>query len=177
MAKMLPNGRAAGPSPSRVQSFGAPSGDHISIKLQGTRDVIEAFKDLREYLPKNPIRSAVRKGARRLEQLIVQLAPTLTGKLKRNISVRTRRTKETVRARVVINTKGDAKNPENAFYWRFLEEGFHTRSGDYKRLPFIITAFNQLKEQSAQEVVDSVDAALKRAERKAKRGASGGADQ
>lgn len=141
-----------------------------SVTLKGDKDVIAAFRDLREYLPKTPIRKAVRAAAQMLAQTIALLAPKLTGKLARNIVVRVRRTANTVRARVTINTVGDAKNDQNAFYWRFLEEGFHVGRGKGRliKLPFIVTAFQSLKERAAQEVVDEVGHAIDRAERKAK---------
>jgi len=143
--------------------------DQTTIELKGAKDVEAAFRDLREYLPKTPIRRAVRVAAQMLQGYIVLLAPKLTGKLARNIVVRTRRTKETVRARVTVNTEGKDKNSANAFYWRFLEEGFHTRSGEFKKLPFVITAFNALKTKAAQQVINEVDGAIQRAEKKAKR--------
>lgn len=138
-----------------------------TVKLSGDRDVIEAFRDLRQYLPKNPIRGAVRKAAKQLEAAILDRAPQLTGKLKRNISVRVRITKKTARARVIINTKGKAENERNAFYWRFLEEGFRTRRGDFRRYPFVQSVFDAQSASAAQHVVDQVDRAIARAERRA----------
>lgn len=146
--------------------------DGVQIKLEGNRDVITALRDLREYLPKTPMRTAVRKAAQDLMGYIALLAPKATGKLVRNIRVRTRYTKSTVRGRVTVNTKGDAKNPDNAFYWRFLEEGFtHWKSGKRIHMPFIVNAFNAMQRRSAQMVIDELEKAIKRAERKAKRGA------
>lgn len=166
---MLPNGRLGS-----ARSTNRPASEPIaSIQLSGARDVVAAFRDLREYLPKTPLRSAVHKAAQMLEGYIVLLAPKLTGKLARNIAVKVRRSKATVRGRVTINTEGDAKNTKNAFYWRFLEEGFQTRAGNFVKLPFIITAFNALKDKAAQSVVDAVDKAIQRAEKKAKRAALG----
>jgi HK97 gp10 family phage protein len=141
-----------------------------TITLQGDKDIIAAFKDLRMYLPKTPVRTAVRQSAQELAQKVALLAPKLTGKLAKNIVVRTHRTAKTIRARVTVNTVGKADNDQNAFYWRFLEEGFHARGvGRLIKLPFVITAFEAMKEKSAQRVIDSVGAAIDRAERKAKR--------
>jgi len=142
-----------------------------TITLKGDKDVIAAFRDLRDYLPKTPLRTATRQAAQALAQQVALLAPKLTGKLAQNIVVRVRRTASTIRARVTVNTIGGKDNAQNAFYWRFLEEGFHVGHGKGRliKLPFVITAFTQLKERSAQQVIDAVGKAIERAERKAKR--------
>lgn len=145
------------------------SDDRITINLQGDRDVVAAFRDLREYLPNTAVRTATRQAALELAQLVALLAPKLTGRLARNIVVRVRRTAKTIRARVTVNTEGKRGDDQNAFYWRFMEEGFRTRAGEFKKFPFVINAFNAMKERSAQKVVDGVEKSIARAERKAKR--------
>lgn len=143
--------------------------DVTTVNLIGHREVVEAFRDLKEYLPKHALRNAVRKAAAFLQQLIALVAPKLTGKLARNIAVKVRTTAHTERARVIVNTMGKEDNPLNAFYWRFLEEGFHTRSGDFRQFPFIAGVFDARNRQAAQMVIDAVEGAITRAERKAKR--------
>lgn len=143
--------------------------DRVTINLTGARDAVAAFRDLRDYLPKTALRRAVRVAAQIILTVILQLVPVLSGRLRENIRIRTRVTRETVRARVTVNTRGKAGDQQNAFYWRFLELGFRTRSGEERRIPFVAVAFDQNKEKAGQEVIDETEKAIKRAERKAKR--------
>jgi HK97 gp10 family phage protein len=147
--------------------------DDVEITLQGHKDVRAAFQDLRDYLPKQAIRTAVRKAADLLAAFIEQSAPRRTGRLARNIEVKTRKTASTVRGRVIINTVGKSGGAENAFYWRFLEKGWHSRAGRFFRRPFVTGVFESKNREAAQEVINSVEQAIDRAERKAKRAAGG----
>lgn len=145
------------------------SDEPIQMTLTGDRDIVAAFKDLREYLPKNALRTAVRKSSEFLLRMIVLAAPKLTGKLARNIIVKTKMTAHTIRARVAVNTIGKAGDDQNAFYWRFLEEGFHTRRGDFRQYPFIAGIVETYNRDAAQNVIDACEEAIDRAEAKAKR--------
>jgi HK97 gp10 family phage protein len=142
-----------------------------SFELKGHKDVAAAFRDLRQYLPKTPIRNATRRAATMLAQLLALVAPKRTGKLARNIVVRVRATASTIRARVTVNTKGKADDPENAFYWRFLEKGFTTGrgKGKFEKFTFIAPTVSAKANEAAQFVVDEVDKAIDRAESKARR--------
>jgi HK97 gp10 family phage protein len=141
-----------------------------SFELKGDKDVLAAFRDLREYLPKTPIRNATRKAATMLAQFIALAAPKRTGKLVRNIVVRVHATAKTIRARVTVNTQGKAEDPQNAFYWRFLEKGFTTGRGKgvFIKFPFIAPTVASKQQEAAQFVVDEVDKAIDRAESKAR---------
>jgi hypothetical protein len=147
--------------------------EDVEIELRGHKDVRAAFQDLREYLPKQLERSAVREAARFMLGLIVLVAPKLTGRLARNIDLKTRRTAGTIRARVVVNTRGKAGDPENAFYWRFLEKGWHTASGRLLQFPFVAGVFQSKNREAAQKVIDAVEQAIDRAELLAKRDRGG----
>jgi HK97 gp10 family phage protein len=142
--------------------------DQVKVSLVGNRDVIAALTDLRAYLPKTALRSAVRQAAKIMAELVQQLARLRTGKLRSNIAVRVTRRKDGVHARVIVNTQGKADNPKNAFYWKFLEKGFHTRDGRALKFPFVSIAFEGRKKQAAQQVFDALEKAFKRAEQKAK---------
>lgn len=143
--------------------------DGIKVQLVGHRDVIAAVKELREYLPSSFLRTSVRKAAQFLEDFIVENTPRRTSKLARNISVKTHETNSTIRARVTVNTVGKADNPANAFYWRFLEKGWHDRAGVEHVLPFVMPAIDSHERDAAQIVIDSVEQAIVRAEAKAAR--------
>jgi len=144
--------------------------DVIQIQLSGDKNVRAAFADLRDYLPKQALRIAVRKAAEFLDGLIVLVAPKLTGKLARNIEVHTHKGPTTIRARVTVNIVGKASDPHNAFYWKFLGEGFHTKKGDFRKYPFIANVVDSKNREAAQMVIDSVDGAITRAEAKASKG-------
>jgi HK97 gp10 family phage protein len=142
-----------------------------SIELKGNRDIVAAFRELRETLPKTPIRTSTRRAALMLTQFIALAAPKRTGKLARNIVVRVKATSKTIRARVVVNTKGKSDNPENAFYWRFLEKGFTSGRGHgpHVELPFIAPTVAAKQQAAAQMVIDEVEKAIDKAEARAKR--------
>lgn len=143
--------------------------DSLDLRLTGERDIIAAFRDLQQHLVKNALRKALRAGAKLLLEAIQSRTPQRTGKLLRNISVRVRATRKTLRARVTVNKRGKEGDPNNAFYYRFLEKGFTTRGGEKRIFPFIEPAVMASQQQAAQIVIDELDNAIKRAEKKAQR--------
>lgn len=144
------------------------SDDGITIKLHGDRDLVDGFRELRAYVPK-ALAKSVREAAKIFLARILERVRIRTGRLLKNISIKIRRTKGTVRARVVVNTKGKEGDPQNAFYWRFLEKGFRTRDGRVIKYPFVEQPFEANKQQAAQQVVTEMDKALKRTERRVRR--------
>src|SRR5688500_595058 len=103
--------------------------DGLSLQLQGDRDIVAAFNELKQFISKNALRRSVREGAKLLLDAIQKRAPVGTGRLLKNIVIRVRVTRKTLRARVTVNTRGKEDDPQNAFYFRFLEKGFTTRGG------------------------------------------------
>jgi HK97 gp10 family phage protein len=130
------------------------SDDRMTIKLTGTEGVIAAFAELRQELPKNPLRNATRQAATLLAQFIALAAPKLTGRLAENIKVNVRAAGKVTSGRVVVNTIGGRGSPANAFYWRFLEEGWKT-SGGFHQFPFIRGVFDAKSREAAQKVIDA----------------------
>lgn len=145
------------------------SDDRITVQLDGDRDIVAAFKELREDLPATWLRNSFRAGANLLYQTLLQYVPYLTGKLARNLIVRTQQSGEWIRARVTVNTIGKASNAANAFYWRFLEKGWHDRAGKAHREEFVQQAADASERAAAQLVIDSIGAAIDKAEKKAGR--------
>jgi HK97 gp10 family phage protein len=143
--------------------------DGGEIKLQGDRDIVAAFRELRQFLPRNALRKAVREGANILLGAILQRVRVRTGKLKNNIGIKVRVTRETIRSRVTVNTRGKEGDPKNAFYYRFLEKGFTTRSGEKKIFPFVGPAVMSKMREAAQKVIDALGNAITRAEQKARK--------
>jgi HK97 gp10 family phage protein len=142
--------------------------DSITVQLKGDKDIRAAFRDLRDYLPKSALRTSVRVAAQFLQAFIILVAPVLTGRLRRNITVATHATGSTIRARVVVETQGKRGDPNNAFYWRFLEKGFHDRAGKFHIFSFIQGVFDSKNREAAQTVIDSVEKAIDRAEQRAR---------
>lgn len=144
------------------------SSDRITVQLVGHDDVIAAFKELQDELPRTWIRNSLRAGATLLYNALLQYVPYRTGKLARNISVKTQQAGDWLRARVTVNKIGKASDPANAFYWRFLEKGWHDRGGQAHREEFIEPAVEAHQRDAAQLVIDSVGAALDKAEARAR---------
>ncbi|WP_115736924.1 HK97-gp10 family putative phage morphogenesis protein, partial [Escherichia coli] len=80
------------------------------------------------------LREATRAGANELKEEVVSRAPVRRGKLRRNVVVLSRRSRDGgmesgVHIRGVNPDTGNsdntmkADNPRNAFYWRFVEMG------------------------------------------------------
>ena len=132
-------------------------GDQVTIKLTGHLDVIAAFEQLRTELPKNPLRRATRAAAQYLAQFIALAAPKLTGRLARNIVVHTGARNGITHGYVGVNVAGGRTSESNAFYWRFLEEGWHTKRGDFKQYPFVAGVFDQKQREAAQIVIDECE--------------------
>jgi HK97 gp10 family phage protein len=143
--------------------------DSVKIQLSGASDLAKNFKELRADMKGQPLRRAVRVAAKMMRDLIAAAAPVASGRLRDNIKVKTRATAETVRARVVVNTRGKKGDPSNAFYWRFLELGFRTKDGRQVKYPFVDPIANARKKESAQAVIDEVGKAIQRAEKRQKR--------
>lgn len=139
----------------------------VTVKLSGDKDIVAAFADLRDYMPRSAMRTAVRKAAQYMAQFIALVAPKLTGRLASNIAVKTTQSAHTMRGRVVVNTAGKVGGSQNAWYWRFLELGFHTKSGAARRFPFVQGVVEAKTQAAAQVVIDACGAAIDRAERKA----------
>jgi HK97 gp10 family phage protein len=147
--------------------------DNITIQLKGDRDCIEAFKELREFVRGNPFRQAVRAAAQLMLDEIYSRAPVDTGRLVSNLRVALRKTAATIRGRVIINAAGKAGDKNNAFYWRFVEFGHRTRDGGgigfVQPRPFVTPAFESRQQDAAQQVIDTFEQGLARAEARAKR--------
>lgn len=137
--------------------------DVITYKLEGDRDIVAAFKDLRDYIPHTALRNSMRQGAALLYSALLQAVPYRTGKLARNLIVRTQVSGNWVRARVTVNTIGKASNALNAFYWRFLEKGWHDRAGKLHQEEFLQSVAEGNAQAAAQLVIDSIGVAIDRA--------------
>lgn len=151
--------------------------DGIEVKLHGLKDVRAALNDLKDYMPKQALRSALRKGAKRMYDAVLAVVPFDSlprrpghlGHLRDNISIATRARGAYTRARLVISTVGKRGDPKNSFYWRFLEKGWTDKGGTHHLHPFAERVIEAHAAQAAQDCVDAVDQSITRAENKARK--------
>lgn len=144
----------------------------ITIQLRGGREIAAALREMRDELPRNVIRSALRSSADRMRRVIIAFAPRRTGNLVQSISVKTSNVRGVARASVVVNTAGAREDPDNAFYWRFLEFGWHDRAGVPHRMQFVKPAFETEANDAAQNVITTLQKAIDKAVARAKTGSS-----
>lgn len=152
--------------------------DSVMVALEGDRDLVAAFKELRNDMGRKYLMSAVRKGANIMKTIIAANAPEDTGKLRRNLRIRTRKTKETVRAGVVINQRGKKGDPNNAYYWSFIERGHRARQGNKTvgppRMvapnPFVRRSWDAWSRNAVRMMFQAFEKAIDRAAAKQRRG-------
>lgn len=142
--------------------------DGVTVTLKGDKDIVAAFNDLRDYLPKQALRTSVRKACQLMYDAVEPHIPRFSGRLISNVIIKTKQTAQTIRARLVVRTEGTRASPNNSFYWRFLEKGWHTRDGVEHKHQFASQAIEAVQNAAAQEVIDATEAAIDRAEQKAK---------
>jgi HK97 gp10 family phage protein len=148
----------------------------VSIKLNGERDCIAAFDDIRVFVKGNLFRQSLRAAGDIMLQELYSRAPVgdpatdkHSGKLVSNLRLVVSKRGESYHARIIINMIGSAANAANAFYWRMVEFG-HTANGTVvPPNPFVTSAFESKNVQSAQQVIDSFNAGLDRAQAIAQR--------
>jgi len=166
----------------------------VTVTLQGHRECASAFASLREYVRGNLFSQSLRAAARVLLEEIIARAPQGSppdphiGRLISNLRVAVSKRGETIHGRVIINTFGKASDKLNAFYWRFVEYGHRIGTRKSGRLtrsrgaphakgatsyvqprPFVAPAFEAMREQAAQQVIESFEAGLDAAEARARR--------
>ncbi|EIP2331113.1 HK97 gp10 family phage protein, partial [Escherichia coli] len=108
-----------------------------------------------------------RAGANVLKEEVVSRAPVRRGKLRRNVVVLSRRSRDGgmesgVHIRGVNPDTGNSDNtmkvdnPRNAFYWRFVEMG----TVNMPPHPFVRPAFDVRSEQAAQVAIARMNRAI-----------------
>lgn len=92
-------------------------------------DLFAALQSFRADVSNKVTRQALRNSANDALKQLQAAAPHRTGRLSNALAVRTTYAgaRGIMKADVTIRTIGTAKNPSNAFYWRFLEYGHRTR--------------------------------------------------
>ena len=96
--------------------------DSVILGLDGLAELENDLKRLSQKEQDQVMRKAVMSGARIIRDEARRRAPVRTRKLKRNIVTQAVKGNN-VTAGVTVRTEGKARNPNNAFYWRFQELG------------------------------------------------------
>ncbi len=92
-----------------------------------------------------------------------------SGRLVSNLRLVVSKRGESYHARIFINMIGGAASLANAFYWRFVEFGHRANGAMVPPNPFVTAAFESKNVQSAQQVIDTFNAGIDRAEAIAQR--------
>ena len=137
------------------------------LDFSGLEDISRDLQLLSGAENNRVLREATRAGANVLKEEVVSRAPVRRGKLRRNVVVLSRRSRDGgmesgVHIRGVNPDTGNsdntmkADNPRNAFYWRFVEMG----TVNMPPHPFVRPAFDVRSEQAAQVAIARMNRAI-----------------
>lgn len=138
-----------------------------SLDFSGLSDLSRDLEILSKAESRAVLNRAVRAGAGVVKEEIINTAPEKSGKLKRNIVVLsgkgapgTATAGVHIRGRNPANGNSDTtmktNSPNNAFYWRFLEEG----TSKMPAHPFVRPAFDSKQDESAQAAFEEMTRAF-----------------
>nr|UJL11740.1 HK97 gp10 family phage protein [Escherichia coli] len=141
--------------------------DRNPAGFSGLEDISRDLQLLSGAENNRVLREATRAGANVLKEEVVSRAPVRRGKLRRNVVVLSRRSRDGgmesgVHIRGVNPDTGNsdntmkADNPRNAFYWRFVEMG----TVNMPPHPFVRPAFDVRSEQAAQVAIARMNRAI-----------------
>lgn len=137
------------------------------LDFSGLEDISRDLQLLSGAENNRVLREATRAGANVLKEEVVSRAPVRRGKLRRNVVILSRRSRDGgmesgVHIRGVNPDTGNsdntmkADNPRNAFYWRFVEMG----TVNMPPHPFVRPAFDVRSEQAAQVAIARMNRAI-----------------
>ena len=159
--------------------------DGIKVALRGVDDLKRALAEASSSIRKKAVRSALRKAGSVISSAARQAAPVLTvptrfrkaGTVKRAITVRASKfARKAGNEGVFISVralrgsrqkklgKAGARNPNDPFYWRFLE--FGTRK--MMARPFMRPAAEKTGQQAVRTFMDAVVPQIERLNRRGK---------
>lgn len=133
------------------------------LDFSGLSDLSRDLEILSKAESRQVLRRATRAGAEVIKEEIDNNAPELTGKLKRNIVVISGKGSPGeavagihIRGRNPKTGNSDnsmkTNSPNNAFYWRFLEEG----TSKMPAHPFIRPSYDSKQEEAAQAAFEEM---------------------
>jgi HK97 gp10 family phage protein len=107
--------------------------DGIYFEVEGLQEINRALYRYSQALGDKVVLQSLREGAKVIQKQARANAPKRTGKLRRNIVIRNskiysiRRFDNKLGVYITISQKKKADNPLNAFYGRFIEDGWNVR--------------------------------------------------
>lgn len=142
--------------------------DDFNIDFSGFLDIAKDLDELSKAESNKVLRQATYAGAAILRDEVRANAPVRTGKLKRNIVASSQRSRKLGEVSAGVYVRGSnqdgtnsdnsmkAKDPRNAYYWRFLEEG----TSKMPPVPFIRPAFDSKADEAASAAIAKLDEAI-----------------
>ncbi len=116
------------------------------LQIKGLKELDARLKKLPDVVQRRILGAATAAAARVVQKSAKSQAPAKTGRLKKNIVVRTKRTRTGTVSRVTLRTKGKGTDPKNAYYGRFVEFGTKKQAAR----PFLRPAFDSNVNQAIQ---------------------------
>lgn len=133
----------------------------FDLKLEGFEDVIKTFNTLDDKLQKKAMRPALRAGAKIIQKAAKNKSPTLTGKNKKFIKVKSlKRSRGSVGLAIQTGTREQLGIPrdEHGYYPMVLEYG----SKHVKKQPFMKPALEQNREKSTKAIGKKLKAGIEK---------------
>ncbi|MCU2437586.1 HK97 gp10 family phage protein [Enterobacter hormaechei subsp. xiangfangensis] len=139
-----------------------------SLDFSGLADIAKDLEALSRAENNKVLRDATRAGAEVLKEEVIARAPVRTGKLKKNVVVVTQKSRRRDEISSGVHIRGvnprtgnsdntmKAKNPRNAFYWRFVEMG----TANMPPHPFVRPAFDVRQEQATEVAMRRMNQAI-----------------
>lgn len=139
-----------------------------NLDFSGLLKISDDLKALSKAENRRVLNKATRAGANIVRDEAKKRAPKKTGKLKKNIVTLSHRSKGNNDASSGVHIRGrnprtgnsdtkmKADNPNNSFYWRFLEHG----TSKMAARPFIRPAFEARQQQIEKAVVEVANQAI-----------------
>ena len=140
----------------------------VNLDFSGLGDLSKDLELLSRAENNKVLRDATRAGAEVLRDEVIDRAPVLTGRTRKNVVVVTQkgRRKGEITSGVHIrgvnpktgnsDTTMKASNPRNAYYWRFVEMGTVNMPAN----PFVRTAYDVKQELAAETAINRMNRAV-----------------
>ncbi|MBN3344982.1 HK97 gp10 family phage protein [Pectobacterium brasiliense] len=140
----------------------------FGLDFSGLNDIAKDLEKLSKAENNKVLRDATRAGAEVLKEEVIANAPERTGKMRKNVVVVTQKSKRRGEISSGVHIRGvnprtgnsdntmKAKNPRNAFYWRFVEMG----TVNMPAHPFVRPAFDTRQEEAANAAIARANHAI-----------------
>ncbi|MAO57789.1 MAG: hypothetical protein CL549_15755 [Alcanivorax sp.] len=138
--------------------------DSLRLDFLGLADLEKELELLTKAEEARQLRSAARAGAGVIRDEARRRVKKRTGKLQRNIVSDTAKVTSRTRATagVKVREEGKASDPNNAFYWKFIEFG----TARHPAAPFMRPAYDAKEDEAARAAIakalENIDKVLAR---------------